>query len=197
MLIETLIGEVNLTLRVIAVRTGNKYSEWWESNLKHMIDKFSNLNYDEFVIVRDNEYELQVANKLLIFEKFKDGQNIYFDLDLVIKGDCNKFLSKDFKLCSAWWRPAYHTPLNSSIMSWQGDMSKIYYKWESDPEYHMFKYYRGIDQFLYENIKYRTFNKKLYYSFREMNEEKNYPVCLFNQRYEYMKTKGWWTQYLI
>ena len=52
MLIEILIGEVSLMLRVIAVRTGDKYNKWWENNLKHMIDKFSkseNLNdlYDK------------------------------------------------------------------------------------------------------------------------------------------------------
>ena len=80
-------------LRVIAVRTGKKYNQWWEDNLRYMIDKFSNLKYDKFEVITENKYEMQVANKLLMFDMFKDGQNIYFDLDVIIKGDCNKFIS--------------------------------------------------------------------------------------------------------
>ena len=59
-----------------------------------------------------------------MFDRYKDGQNIYFDLDVLIKGDCNHFLRTDFHVCHAWWRDAWHTPLNSSIMSWQGDQSQ-------------------------------------------------------------------------
>jgi len=185
-------------LRVIAVRTGKKYNQWWEDNLRYMIDKFSNLKYDKFEVITENKYEMQVANKLLMFDMFKDGQNIYFDLDVIIKGDCNKFISEEFKLCWAWWRLPYHTPLNSSIMSWKGDRSDIINKWEEDPEYFMLKYHRGIDQFIYENIKFSTYNdKSLYYSFREMDTEEKHPVCLFNQRYQNMKDKGWWSNYLL
>ena len=30
-------------LRVICVRTGTKYNEWWENNLKYMVDNYSGL----------------------------------------------------------------------------------------------------------------------------------------------------------
>ena len=51
-----------------------------------MIDNYSNLNYDKFEVVTENRYDDEsVFNKLLIFEKFKDDQNIYFDLDILIK----------------------------------------------------------------------------------------------------------------
>ena len=83
-------------------------------------------------------------------------------------------------------------------MSWKGDRSDIINKWEEDPEYFMLKYHRGIDQFIYENIKFSTYNdKSLYYSFREMDTEEKHPVCLFNQRYQNMKDKGWWSNYLL
>ena len=82
-------------IRVICVRTGTKYNEWWENNLKYMVDNYSGLKYDEFVVVKENLYELQVANKLIMFDRYRDGQNIYFDLDIVIKDDCNKFLTKE------------------------------------------------------------------------------------------------------
>lgn len=53
-------------IRVICVRTGNKYSQWYEDNLKHVIDTYSGLEYDSFEVIRDNEYELQENYKCKI-----------------------------------------------------------------------------------------------------------------------------------
>ena len=82
-------------MRIICVRTGNKFDQWYEDNLKYMIDKFSGLQYDEFVVISDDEYE-GVFNKLLMFDRYRTGQNLYFDLDVIITKDCNHFLKKDF-----------------------------------------------------------------------------------------------------
>ena len=62
-------------IRVICVCTGTKYDEWYVENLKHMIDTYSGIKYDKFEVMRENRYddERGVFNKLLIFEKFKDG----------------------------------------------------------------------------------------------------------------------------
>ena len=43
-------------------------------------------------------------NKLQMFDRFRDKKNLYFDLDLVIKGPVPDLLRKDFTLCHAWWR---------------------------------------------------------------------------------------------
>ena len=188
-----------MTLRVIAVRTGDKYSQWYEDNLKYMIDKYSGLEYDEFAVIRDNIYddEMGVFNKLQMFDRFKDGQNIYFDLDILIKGDCNHLLRKDFTLCHAHWREANHTPLNSSIVSWHGDASyvtKPFHK--SDLDYLMTKYYRGIDQYIYENVEYNTYTKDDgYVSFQTVTEETEAPIYLFNQRYKELLKEDWYTKY--
>ena len=184
-------------IRVICVRTGDKYSQWHEDNLKHMIDSYSNLNYDKFEVIRDNEYDLQVFNKLQMFDRFRDGTNIYFDLDVLIKGDCNQFLKKDLHVCHAWWREPFHTPLNSSIISWTGDKSNIFKEFESEPEYYMTKYYKGMDQYLYEIFKPFTF-KESFCSFQTIQENKpEFNVYLFNQRYEHMVTSGWWQDYFL
>ena len=136
-------------------------------------------------------------NKLQMFDRYRDGQNIYFDLDVIIKGDCNHFLRKEFTLCHAWWRESFHTPLNSSIISWQGDVSHIHDKFIADPEYYMLKYNRGIDQFIYENIPYKTYTMEdKYCSYQTITEErKDYVVYLFNQRYQEMRKKDWYTKY--
>lgn len=182
-------------MRVICVCTGNKYSQWYVDNLKYMVDNYSGLDYTEFVCITDDVYE-GVFNKLLMFDRYRDGQNIYFDLDLIIKDDCNRFLRKDFTLCKAWWRPALHTPLNSSIMSWSGDYSLIYSKFAVDPDYYMIKYYRGIDQYLFENIKYNVFSNG-YCSYQTTKEEQKYSVYLFNQLHQEMKLPRWYSDYLI
>ena len=156
-----------------------------------MIDTYSGLQYDEFVVIRDDEYE-GVFNKLQMFDRYRDGQNIYFDLDVIIKGDCNHLLRKDFHLCFAWWRDPWHTPLNSSIMSWQGDQSHIFQFFDEDPEYFMLKYNKGMDQLIYENISYKMYlEKDGYCSYQTVTTEEEYSVYLFNQRAVQMRQPGW------
>ena len=60
-------------------------------NLKHMIDTYSNLDYNCFEVI-DCLKLCGVYDKLQMFKLFRDGQNLYFDLDVIITGDCNKFL---------------------------------------------------------------------------------------------------------
>lgn len=183
--------------RVICVRTGDKYNQWFEDNLKHMVDNYSGLDYDEFIVINDNPYDdNQVFNKLLMFDRYRDGQNIYFDLDIIIKGDCNQFLTKDLHVCHAWWRPAYHTPLNSSIISWQGDRSRIYDYFKNDADLLMMRYNKGMDQYLWEIHRPKTY-KEGFCSFQTVTEEEDYSVYLFNQRYQYLTHQGWWTKFQL
>ena len=65
-------------MRIICVNTGTKFESWYVDNLKHMIDKFSNLKYDKFEVITDTIYG-GVYDKLQMFDLFKDGQNLYFD----------------------------------------------------------------------------------------------------------------------
>ena len=184
-------------LRVIVVNTGTKYDSWYNDNIKHMIDTYSRLEYDEFHVLQDDRYEMQVANKLIMFEKFTDGQNIYFDLDTIIKGDCNKFLTENLTVCKAWWRPPVHSPINSSIISWQGNYSHINDLYESQEDYYMLKYNKGIDQYLYELFSPETFTDG-FCSYQTIQQNlPEFPVVLYNQRYQYLTSQGWWTQYQL
>jgi hypothetical protein len=184
-------------MRIICVCTGTKFDEWYVDNLKYMIDTYSGLDYDEFVVIRDDEYG-GVYNKLLMFDKYRDGKNIYFDLDVLIKGDCNSFVKSEFTLCWAYWRPEYHTRINSSIISWEGDVSHIHDFFAQNPEYYMMKYDKGIDQLLYENIQYKVYgNKTDYCSFQTVTDEQPYSVYLFNQRHQSMLEPGWHQQFQL
>ena len=93
-------------IRVICVCTGTKYDPIWVDNLKYMVDNFSELDYSSFEVIEEEDYG-DVYDKLQIFNKFRDGQNIYFDLDTVIRGDCNIFLEPKLHVCYAWWRDAF------------------------------------------------------------------------------------------
>ena len=45
-----------------------------------MIDEYSGLKYDSFEVIEDNLYN-NWFNKLQMYSKFKDGENLYFDLE--------------------------------------------------------------------------------------------------------------------
>ena len=44
-------------MRIICVNTGNKFDSWYTRNLKHMIDTYSGLKYDEFVVISSENYK--------------------------------------------------------------------------------------------------------------------------------------------
>lgn len=162
-----------------------------------MIDNYSQLDYDEFVVINDDVYE-GVFNKLLMFDRYRDGQNIYFDLDVLIKGPCKHFLRDNLTVCHAWWRESYHTPLNSSIISWRGDVSYIHNYFAEDPEMLMTKYDKGIDQYLFENFPVNVYsNNDSYCSIQTTKDEQPYRVYLFNQSHLQMKESGWHSKYLL
>jgi len=188
-------------MRVICVRTGTKYDKWYEDNLKHMVDNYSGLEYDEFVCIKDDIYDdaYGVFNKFQMFDKYKDGQNIYFDLDVVIKGDCNHFLRDEFTVCHAHWREPFHTPLNSSIISWKGDASHVTETFHEEEDYCLLWYRRGIDQYIYENTTFNMYMKEDgFVSYSTVPYETDVPVYLFNQNYKELKrNKAWFSKYLL
>jgi hypothetical protein len=187
-------------MRIICVNTGDKFGHWYVKNLKHMIDTYSGLKYDEFVVITSENYK-GVFNKLQMFDMYRDGENLYFDLDICIYDKVPNLIRKDLTVLYAWWRDRFHTNLNSSIISWTGDQSHIYETFKKDPNKWQEKYNKGIDQMLEENFKVATYDK-VCYSINE-NEYKpkdnNYSIMLFNQRQFYMEPgwTGWWTNYFL
>ena len=165
-------------------------------NLKHMIDTYSNLDYNCFEVI-DCLKLGGVYDKLQMFKLFRDGQNLYFDLDVIITGDCNKFLKTELSVCKAWWREAFHTPLNSSIISWYGDKSEIYNLFTADLKRSKRIYYRGIDQYIYHNFDYCYFSDG-YCSTKTIKKyDPKYAVYLFNQNHTEMRWRSWCQKFLL
>ena len=190
-------------MRIICCRFGNKFTNWHVENLKHMIDKYSGLKYDSFEVIENNIYN-NWYNKLQMYEMFKDGENLYFDLDIIIYNKLPNLVRKEFTLLYDFWRDGEktHTPLNSSIVSWTGDVSHIWKKFKSNDEYYLKKYNKGSDEFYFKEIQYKTY-ENICYSIKghEYDKEpnKDYSVCTLGQMHHLMEEgwKGWWSNYFI
>ena len=165
-----------------------------------MLDKYSELEYNEYVVLTKDKYN-GVFNKLLMFDEFRDGENLYFDLDLVIYNKIPNLIRQNVTVLHAWWREAEHTPYNSSIISWTGDQSHIYKTFLTQEDYYLTKYNRGIDEFLYKEIGVDTYEPVCYsIQDKEYNQkDENYSICLLNQRQHLMEEgwSGWWNDYFI
>ena len=185
---------------IICVNTGNKFGQWYVDNLKHMIDNYSGLKYDSFEVIEEEKYK-GVFNKLQMFDKFRDGENLYFDLDICIYNKLPNLIRKNFTVLHAWWRDRAHTSFNSSIISWTGDQSHIYNTFKKDVNMWQEKYNKGIDQMLEENFEVANYDK-ICYSIKgnEYNKkDDNYSIMLFNQS-QYLMLPGWsswWTNYFL
>ena len=187
-------------MRIICVNTGNKFGQWYVDNLKHMIDNYSGLKYDSFEVIEEEKHK-GVFNKLQMFDKFRDGENLYFDLDICIYNKVPNLIRKNLTVLHAWWRDRAHTSFNSSIISWTGDQSHIYNTFKKDVNMLQEKYNKGIDQMLEENFEVANYDK-ICYSIKgnEYNKkDDNYSIMLFNQS-QYLMLPGWsswWTNYFL
>ena len=187
-------------MRIICVNTGDKFGQWYVDNLKHMIDKYSGLEYDSFEVIEEEKHK-GVFNKLQMFDKFRDGENLYFDLDICIYNKVPNLIRKNLTVLHAWWRDRAHTSFNSSIISWTGDQSHIYNTFKKDVNMWQEKYNKGIDQMLEENFEVANYDK-ICYSIKgnEYNKkDDNYSIMLFNQS-QYLMLPGWsswWTNYFL
>lgn len=180
-------------MEIICVRTGDKYGQWWEDNLKYMLDNIE-CEYEAFNVIHDERYD-GYWNKLQMFEQFRDNQYLYFDLDVVIRDKIDHLLRQDLTVLRAWWREVFHTPLNSSIISWKGDRKDVFDKFNEDPEYFMLKYV-GCDDYFWHEISPKEY-EPVCNSYRFGGYKETWPVVLFNQRHEDMKENDEWSKYLL
>lgn len=166
-------------MELILVNTPPKYGDsYWEKRIIDLVEP------DSYSIITESVFG-GVYDKLRIFDEHReDKQYLYLDLDMVIRGDVRHLLRKEFTLLHAWWRPEYHTPLNSSIMSWYGDRSDIFDHFNSDPDYYMVKYHKGIDEFIYKEIQYNTYDKVC--DCYDWPSDKEYPITLYSQNLDKM-----------
>ena len=112
-----------------------------------------------------------------------------------------------------WYREPAHTPLNSSIVSWTGDVSHIWKKFKSNDEEYLKKYYKGSDEFYYKEIDYETYKLVGRYGFEVVRgvcspiiehiydevPDPIFSICSLGQHHHLMEKgwTGWWSPYFI
>jgi len=103
-------------------------------------------------------------------------------------------------LKDSWWREPAHTPLNSSIVSWTGDVSHIWKKFKSNEDLYLKQYNKGSDEFYYKEIDFRTYDK-ICPSIKDYlyEEPKDYSIVTLGQMHHILEKgwTGWWSDYLI
>ena len=58
-------------VNLVLVRSGNKYDDWYEHNIVHMLK--DNLDYNELIVIKDGEGS--VYDKLKMFKLCNDDEN--------------------------------------------------------------------------------------------------------------------------
>ena len=163
-----------------------------------MIDTYSGINYDKFEVFTKNNYG-NMYNKLEIFDTYKDDENIYFDLDTVIYKKVPNLIRKNFTLLDdSWWREPAHTPLNSSIVSWTGDVSHIWDKFKSKEQFYLKKYHKGSDEFYFKETFYLTYDKVCPSIKDHIYEKpKDYSIATLGQMHHLQEEgwSGWYSDY--
>ncbi len=164
-----------------------------------MIDNYSGLEYDNFEVIENDIYG-NWYNKLQMYDKFRDGENLYFDLDMVICGKLPNLVREKFTLLDdTWWREKAHTPLNSSIVSWTGDVSHIWDTFKQKEEVYLEKYNKGSDEFYYNCIDYDTYDKMCPSIKDYLYEKPDYSIVTLGQMHHLMEKgwSGWYSKYFI
>ena len=102
-------------------------------------------------------------------------------------------------LNDSWWREPSHTPLNSSIVSWTGDVSYIWNKFKSNEKEYLEKYNKGSDEFYFKEIEYETYGKVCPSIKDYLYEKPNYSIVTLGQMHHLMEEgwSGWYSKYFI
>lgn len=195
-------------MNIICVKHGSKYSSEYVNKLYSMIKRFAPSKFTLHCLTDDPigihpeisiiEFPINNSleawwNKMWAFSMFVEGDNILFDLDIIIHGD----LSSLFNITSikpmilhSYWKKHEHcyeegnTPYNSSVVKWHGNLmtptSNLFF---TNPEYYMLKY-KGVDRFIWnEKIDIDTLPNNIVYSYINNGSimDTRYPICIFNE----------------
>jgi len=220
-------------INVICVNQGPLYSSEYPNRLYSMVkrnmrtpfkfycytDNPNMLHEDIIVVPIETDHQKWWA-KLDLLNIFDQGENIFFDLDVIILNPLDILCSvktRNLTVLYSCWKEVfprttkkhdrYPTIYNSSIMKWSGDQGKhIYDYFIQNKEEILFKY-AGIDRyFFHENVKVDLLPTSIAYSYwkganfiKDSEPEKlrtDYEVCIFNngnkQHLLYNWTRDYW-----
>ena len=199
-------------MNIIFVKWGEKYShrhvnKLYES-LKHIDAKF----YCYTEVRKDIDENISIIpipekpalkkwwNKLALFSKDfpLSGNTLFFDLDVEIVGDLDKFINYidwgTLTVVAAWHkmddevysRPQnYDVTMHSSVMSWNSDNNYVHGIWDhfntGQMDYYLRKY-KGIDRFIvHENFGHQYFHEEFIQSKKFEPDVTGRPIITYEE----------------
>lgn len=203
-------------MNIICVKQGNKYSADYVNKLYSMVSKnmpcaFTFHCYtDDPIGINDSINVVPIKSdlekwwpKLDVLNIFDQGDNILFDLDVVILNRLERLCSiktRTLSVLYAQWKEGYLQPsikekfptlYNSSIMKWNGNQGKEVYDYFQKHKDMILLKYVGIDRYLFnEPVQVDLLPTSIAYSYwkgvrylKDTTPEKlrkDYEVCILN-----------------
>ena len=216
-------------MNIHCVKWGDKYSAEYVNRLYSMVDQFCPGPFEFYCHTDDTTGVVPWAdtcalpgdlegwwNKLHVLNKFQSGDNILFDLDIVIHNEFSRLYTTETRTLTVLyskWKQGFLEPgfgqdfptlYNSSVMKWSGDQGMdVYNYFQNHRDKILFKY-KGIDKFLFnEDIDVDTFQTGIAYSYwkgatykKDPYAEKkrdDYEICILNEGKKQEELDGWIT----
>lgn len=204
-------------INIYCIKYGNKYSAKYVNRLQNMIERNTTLNYRFFCLTDDpsdlncetielpkdldgnTDYPLaseKLFHKITLLEESQKFNNdsAFFDLDLLIQGNIDKYLipSDKLKLCLRTWGDIpeeiklykkglkdYPSLINSSVMCWKPYMiNSILEAYYSTPRL-TFSFDKWLTSKCLRHLEY--YDKEGICSYSYMKEYNKFAdICLFN-----------------
>lgn len=218
-------------INVLCVKWGDKYSSEYVNRLYSMVRRNMEVPFD-FYCYTDKTDGIHpdvktipittglegVWPKLDLLDIFDYGENIFFDLDVVILNPLERLCSvktRTFSVLYSQWKEGYLQPrarerfptlYNSSIMKWSGNQGKeVYDYFIKHKEMILFKYV-GIDRYLFnEPVQVDLLPTSIAYSYwqgvrflKDTTPEKlrdDYEVCILNHGPKNSEVDSWVGKY--
>jgi hypothetical protein len=218
-------------MNIICVKQGTKYSADYVNKLYNMVKRNVAIPFDFFCYTDDptdidaNINIVKIESdligwwpKLEVLNYFDKGNNILFDLDIVILNPLDRLLSVKTRTLSvlySQWKEGYLQPrstekfptlYNSSIMKWSCDQGKeVYDYFINNKDMILFKY-TGIDRYLFnEPVQVDLLPTSIAYSYwkgvrylKDTTPEKlrsDYEVCILNHNPKPHEIDSWIKDY--
>lgn len=214
-------------MNIHCVKWGDKYSPDYVNRLYSMVDRHCPGKFDFHCHTDDpsgiapwmHTHKLTGNlegwwNKLEVLNSFQTGDNILFDLDIVILNPFHRLYNTNTRTLTvlfSHWKQTYLTPdrndgppttYNSSIMKWSGAQGMdVYNYFQKHFDKILFKY-KGIDKYLYnEDVQVDTFQSGIAYSYwkgaiykkdhmaKKLRDD--YEICILNEGEKQESLDGW------
>jgi len=223
-------------MNIICLKYGDMYSVEYVNKLYSMVYKNSCNTPFNFYCYTDDfkglnskikpvkiETNLKEWPKLDVLKLFDKGENIFFDLDVIILNPLYRLFSvktRTFSVLSSQWKEGFVTPrptlferystlYSSDIMKWQDKQGyEVYDYFQNNKQMLLLKYHKGMDRYFFnEPVQVDLLPTGIAYSYwkgarylKDSTSEKlrkDFEVCIFNEGKKQHELNTWIKDYWI